>query len=130
MEKFLIIVRGIPGSGKSKFATQLAPNINICTADDFFMIDGKYCWKPNNVKKAHQWCQEKAETLMKKGSSPVVVANTSTTEKELQPYYDLAERYKYTVFSVIVENRHGGVNQHDVPEETLLKMRERFHIKL
>jgi hypothetical protein len=29
-----------------------------------------------------------------------------------------------------VENRHGGVNEHNVPEEVLTKMRERFEIKL
>ena len=130
MKKYLIIVRGIPGSGKNTFATQLAPDSNICTADDFHMKDGIYDWKPRNVKKAHEWCQSKAESLMKRGSTPVVIANTSTTLKELQPYYDLAKRYGYQVFSVIVENRHGGVNVHDVPEETLQKMLERFDIKL
>jgi len=31
---------------------------------------------------------------------------------------------------VIVENRHGGENEHDVPEETLKKMLDRFSIKL
>jgi hypothetical protein len=34
------------------------------------------------------------------------------------------------VFSVIVENRHGGVNVHNVPEYTLKAMEERFDIKL
>jgi hypothetical protein len=46
------------------------------------------------------------------------------------PYYDLAKKHGYRVFSVIVENRHEGVNSHDVPEETLQKMRSRFDIKL
>ena len=60
----------------------------------------------------------------------IVVANTSTTVKELKPYYDLAEKYDYAVFSVIIENRHDGVNEHNVPEETLVNMRKRFDIKL
>jgi hypothetical protein len=59
-----------------------------------------------------------------------VVSNTLTTEKELKPYYELAEKYNYTVFSLIVENRHGGTNVHNVPEETLDKMEKRFSIKL
>jgi hypothetical protein len=42
----------------------------------------------------------------------------------------MAELNEYRVFSIIVENRHGGVNEHNVPEEVLTKMRERFEIKL
>jgi hypothetical protein len=48
----------------------------------------------------------------------------------MQPYYDLAEKYGYRVYSLIVENRHGGVNEHGVPEEKLEQMKQRFEIKL
>jgi hypothetical protein len=60
----------------------------------------------------------------------IVVSNTSTTEKELQPYLDLANEYGYKVVSLIVENRHGNSNVHSVPQETLQKMKDRFQIKL
>ena len=130
MTKYLFIVRGIPGSGKSTLAEQLAPTVQICTADDYHMKDGEYDWKPQNVKKAHKWCQDKASELMKRGLTPVVIANTSTTLKEMQPYYDLAEKRGYQVHSIIVENRHNGLNIHKVPEETLEKMKNRFEIQL
>jgi len=130
MKKYLFIVRGIPGSGKTSLAELLAPSMNICTADDYHMKDGKYDWIPENVGKAHTWCQSKAERLMEENMTPVVIANTSTTVKEMQPYYDLAERFGYQVYSIIVENRHNGVNVHEVPEETLEKMKTRFDIKL
>jgi hypothetical protein len=42
----------------------------------------------------------------------------------------MADRYDYKVFSIVVENRHGGVNEHNVPEEVLTKMRERFEVNL
>jgi hypothetical protein len=45
-------------------------------------------------------------------------------------YYEMAERYNYRVFSVIVENRHGNINVHDVPEEKVKQMTERFEISL
>jgi hypothetical protein len=48
----------------------------------------------------------------------------------MEAYYKLAERYGYKVFSIIVENRHDGVNQHGVPDDKLQQMRERFEIKL
>jgi len=48
----------------------------------------------------------------------------------MEAYYLLAQELGYTVFSLIVENRHGGVNEHGVPEEKLEQMRNRFEIKL
>ncbi len=60
----------------------------------------------------------------------IAVSNTFTQEWEMQPYFDLAAKYGYAVFTVIVENRHGGVNQHGVPDEVLTKMKDRFEIKL
>jgi hypothetical protein len=59
-----------------------------------------------------------------------VVSNTFTQEWEMQPYFDMAENFDYKVFSVIVENRHGGINQHGVPEDKIELMRNRFEIKL
>jgi hypothetical protein len=48
----------------------------------------------------------------------------------MRPYFDLAEKYGYKVYSLIVENRHGGVNEHGVPEDKLELMRKRFEISL
>jgi hypothetical protein len=48
----------------------------------------------------------------------------------MKPYMDMAKDWGYTVFSIIVENRHGGVNQHGVPDEKLQQMNDRFEIKL
>ena len=129
MEKIIYILRGIPGSGKSTVAESLMTKA-ICTADDYHVRDGEYNWKPENIKKAHEWCQRKCKRFMKANAERIVVANTSTTEKELEPYMRLAHIHGYLVFSLIVENRHGGKNGHDVPEETLNKMRGRFNIEL
>ncbi|HPI81970.1 MAG TPA: hypothetical protein PK122_01945 [Candidatus Paceibacterota bacterium] len=67
---------------------------------------------------------------MKAGIETVIVANTSTTEDEIRPYIMIAKNYGYRVFSIVVENRHGGVNEHNVPESSLEKMKNRFSIKL
>jgi len=129
MEKTLIIVRGIPGSGKSTFAGLLGRA--ICTADDFHTDRaGNYKWHPANISKAHEWCQRKCKRFMKTGIERIIVANTSTTEKEFKPYMNMAKHYGYKVFTVVVENRHGGINSHGVPAETLEKMTNRFEIKL
>lgn len=129
MEKNLVIVRGIPGCGKTTFAKLLGRA--ICTADDWHTDrEGNYNWKPENVAKAHEWCKRKCKRFMKAGISTVIVANTSTQEKEFVPYIMMAKNYGYKIHTVIVENRHGGVNEHGVPDETIKKMTDRFEIKL
>jgi predicted kinase len=138
MKKHLIILRGISGCGKSTVAEMLQGygdmdsilNAKICCADDFFMKDGEYKFNANALGIAHKLCFEKCENAMIAGEARVIVANTSTTDKELKPYIDLAEKYGYMVFSLIVENRHGGSNVHNVPETSLTRMLERFSIKL
>jgi predicted kinase len=133
MEKMLYIVRGIPGSGKSTFAKNLVGEKDYChkEADMFFVDrDGNYNFEPSKIKDAHQWCQEEMDFLMRLEHSPVVVSNTFTQEWELQPYYELAIKYGYYVTSIIVENRHGSVNEHGVPEDKIELMRNRFEIKL
>lgn len=128
-DRDMVIIRGIPGSGKNTLADLIGRA--VCCADDFHTDrDGNYNWKPENVGRAHNWCQRKCERFLKNGITPTIIANTTTTERELKPYLDLAKKYGYRAFSVIVENRHGGVNTHDVPEETLNKMENRFNVKL
>jgi hypothetical protein len=63
-------------------------------------------------------------------NNTIVVSNTFTQEWEMKPYFDMAETYGYRVFSLIVENRHGGVNQHGVPQDKLEIMKNRFETKL
>jgi predicted kinase len=128
MEKVLIIVRGLPGSGKSAFAKLLGRA--VCCADDYFTRKGKYTWSSLTIGTAHYWCRRKCSRFMQAGISPVIVANTSTIEKEFQSYIDMANIFGYKVFSIVVENRHNGMNSHNVPEEALEKMRKRFEIKL
>jgi phenolic acid decarboxylase len=60
----------------------------------------------------------------------IVVSNTFTQEWEMEPYFQMASTFDYKVFSIIVENRHGGVNQHGVPEDKIQIMKDRFEVKL
>lgn len=120
MSKTLYILRAVSGAGKSTLATQLCelPNTIALAADDYhYMVgNGKYDWKPENMHKAHQWCQDSVEGGMQHGFN-IVVHNTNTTEKEIKPYLDLAEKYGYKVVSLIVENRHGNGSVHNVPQD-------------
>jgi predicted kinase len=133
MEKILFIVRGLPGSGKSTFAKTLGGK--HFETDNFFMVDGEYKFDVTKLKAAHEWCQNSVNTAMILNittdlNNTIVVSNTFTQEWEMKPYFDMAETYGYRVFSLIVENRHGGVNQHGVPQDKLEIMKNRFETKL
>ena len=126
--KILYIVRGIPGSGKSTFANSL--DCPVFEADMYFMNDGEYKFEADKLKLAHNWCKLRVEHSMEDDFQKIAVSNTFIQEWEMEAYYEMAKQYGYTVFSVIIENRHGGINQHGVPEDKLQMMKDRFEIKL
>ena len=51
-------------------------------------------------------------------------------DEEMEPYFDLAKEYGYRVYSLVVENRHGGKNIHNVPKEKIEEMEGRFSVKI
>ena len=126
--KELFLLRGLPGSGKTTLAESLGGS--HMEADKYFTYDGKYEFDVTKLKDAHDWCQNAVRVFMENKSKRVVVSNTFTQEWEMLPYYDLAKKYGYRVHSLIVENRHGGVNEHGVPEDKLKLMKNRFEVKL
>ena len=135
MNKNLYLLRGIPGAGKSTLAKQLGDS--HFETDGFFMVDGEYKFDPTKLRKAHEWCQSQVELAMIQNhitygldSSDIVVSNTFTQAWEMDAYYELAKQYGYMVFTVIVENRHGGINQHRVPADKIQAMKDRFEVKL
>ena len=139
MEKTLYIVRGLPGSGKSTFAKKLVgSDFLVCEADKYFIdpVTEEYKFDVSLLKRAHEWCQTQVERYMKDSLvndqfyREIAVSNTFTQEWEMKPYFELAEKYGYTVFVTIVENRHGGKNVHGVPDDKLEIMRNRFEFKL
>lgn len=127
--KELFLLRGLPGSGKSTIAKSIS-DVHY-EADMYFVdADGNYDFNATLLKDAHNWCQLMTETAMNYNTPKIVVSNTFTQEWEMSAYREMAEAHGYTVYSIIVENRHEGVNTHGVPEESLSRMKQRFEIKL
>lgn len=127
--KTLILVRGLPGAGKTTFGEYIAGNgVQVYSADDFFEVGGEYIFDASKLSDAHAYCKDRTLLAMLTGNETIIVANTFTTQKEMQPYLDMAETHGYRVFSVIVENRHGNASIHNVPNQTVEKMKARFEI--
>ena len=135
MMRNLYLLRGLPGSGKSTLARFVGDA--FVEADMFFLKNGKYEFDGSKIRDAHAWCQSTVREWMQMNAdtygleySEIAVSNTFTQEWEMEAYYNLAKEFNYKVFSIIVENRHDGVNSHGVPEEKLEQMKNRFEIKL
>ena len=132
----LILLRGIPGSGKTTLGNAILftnqSNIQDVLSSDNFFINEKeeYVFDFSKLKEAHNDCQVKCAERMRNEFSKIVVANTFTQEWEMEPYFIMAERYNYRIHTVIVENRHGSKNVHNVPEEKIEQMIKRFDVKL
>lgn len=132
----MILMRGLPGSGKSYRAKELAgENGVVLSTDDFFMVDGQYKFAPKFLPAAHAWNQQNADLIMASKVETVVIDNTNTQLWEMRPYVELATKHGYDI-----EIRHSCTpwatdaeecfkrNTHGVPLEAIKRMRDRYQV--
>lgn len=118
----LILIRGLPGSGKSTQAKQLK-NFTHVEADMFFELQGKYKFDPTKIKEAHAWCQNKTKLALAEGKD-VVVSNTFTQHWEMEKYKQFAQEFKAEL--EIVTATGNWPNVHGVPETKIQEMKLRW----
>lgn len=118
-DRKLVIVRGLPGSGKSTFAKRLG--ILHFEADMWFDTHGGF--DKNKLKDARTWCYERVSQELHNGNH-VVVSNTFTQAWEMQKYLQLAEDLGIEVKILTMDGNYKSI--HGVPEETVRLMRDRF----
>lgn len=131
--KELVIVRGVPGCGKTTFAEMVAgSNGEVFETDDYFVTErGGYDFDPSKLPQAHEWCRDRVESAMRdRGVQRIVLSNTSTQVWEFLPYVRMAAENGYRVHSVVKENRHRGESTHGVPDSACSKMENRFNVRL
>lgn len=118
----LVIIRGLPGSGKSTMAAGLE-GFKHYETDMYFMRDGAYHYDKDEVQEAHAWCQMQVYSALDDGND-VVVSNTFTRRWEMQPYEELAQRFGAVVLVVALTGQY--TNVHGVPDEVIERMRARW----
>ena len=145
----LILVRGLPGSGKTRLASIIASlsipecpiSVSTFATDDFFMANGEYKFNQGKLSDYHIRNQNAVEKQMQDAiesgahfnlpvNDLIIVHNTFTQDWEMEAYYELADTYGYTVTSIIVENHHNGKSIHNVPYDSIVHMKDRFEITL
>jgi len=132
--KNLILLRGLPGSGKSTLARVLSEDgkYSIFSVDDYFTNSqtGEYAFDFKNNHLAYKLCEENTIQSMVNNELKIFVHNTFTMDWELETYFKLAAKYDYILFIVTVENYHQSGNVHEVSNEQLQKMAEKYKVKL
>lgn len=118
----LVLVRGLPGSGKSTFARTIAGQRDWRTVevDTFFYENGLYQFDAKRLPVAHQWCLDAARELLRDDYS-VVVSNTFVNRWEMAPYIKLASELDARL--TVVEMCTQYTNVHGVPDSVIERMR-------
>ena len=120
----LLLIRGLPGSGKSTMAKEYAKAGYVhCEADQYFEVNGQYRFDASKLSAAHADCLQRAIAALDAGY-PVVVANTFTRRWEMEPYVKAAKIRGVNVR--IVEATGNWPNVHGVPEYAVERMRARW----
>ena len=132
----LILIRGLPGSGKTTLAELVADT--VLSADQFFVdSDGSYNFDESKIAEAHQWCIDTARRYMTPDwvghrKVTIAVANTFTQQWEMAPYISMALElgYRITVVSLFDNGMSDEElferNTHDVPIDVIRDMRKDY----
>ena len=148
----LIILRGLPSSGKSTFADFIQEtsynagfSSTVCTTDDYpplydrtknpVQFNGATMDKDGvrMITKAHLWNQNRVKTLMQADEEcdVIIVANTNTQRWEMEPYLKLAKDNHYSVTILEVQSglsveKLANRNANGTPENVIARMRDGF----
>ena len=134
--KEVVIMRGLPGSGKSTFVEENFEDAYVCSADKFFIDNkGNYNFDVRRLSEAHQWCMEEFIDALFEKEELVVVDNTNMCNWEYTNYEVLAEHLGYNVrIIVMAAGLHDETtvttlakrNSHGVDAETIERMKGRY----
>lgn len=90
----VILLRGLPGAGKSTWVAANAPGAVVCSADSFlYEPDGTYNWSPTRLGMAHGRCMDAFQKALDDRQPLIVVDNCNLTNRDLRYYVEHAERH-------------------------------------
>ena len=126
----LILVRGVPGSGKTTFANRLFSRCptSIRTGrgivnwenDMFFMKNGKYEWSRERLPDAIEWCNSHVVQSLMRGAT-VIVSNTFIKHVHMCELINAADALGIHQVVFRMTGKHKDI--HNVPKDIVENMR-------
>ncbi|CAD6201428.1 GSCOCG00000228001-RA-CDS [Cotesia congregata] len=141
-DKIIVLMRGLPGSGKSTEARNLIsttlakdPSIYVFSTDDFFQLHnrGVYTYDPTKLSEAHSRNHSRVSNAMISGRTPIIIDNTNLQIWEMRPYVIMAADNGYIIEVLETNtswadnvNELARKNTHGVPKEKIRIMLDRY----
>ncbi len=104
----LVILKGLPGIGKSSFAkrmvelnAQYEQDIKIFEADDFFMEEGNYVFKKELLTAAHASCEVRVAEAMRLRTKLIINSNNNIRSTNFEVYRKLFVENGYDKLIII-----------------------------
>lgn len=132
--KLLVIVRAIPGRGKSTWIEKNYPDAAICSADLFFTDkDGNYNFDPSLIGAAHNFCMEEFLYAVEREEPVIVIDNTNCCLWEYAKFKIAARLFGYEVkvVELVTDTKEQALEcarrgTHGVPEHIVLALFDLF----
>lgn len=120
----LIIIRGLPGSGKSFMAKNQFPGHLHYEPDHLFCDShGRYRYEHQLWEDACLWVQNMTDSALSRGED-VVVSDVFPKFTDLDPYHKIANAHGAQVKIITVNDNYK--NTHDIPLFVLKRMKDSF----
>jgi predicted kinase len=122
--KTVIILRGLPGSGKSTVGELFESHYNV-SMDHFWTKDGEeYAFDYSRLAEAIEWTQQRFLTFLRSGPPDlIIVDNVSYAKEHFQFFIDEAKKHDAVVHVVHVERPLDELNSlHDIPRGKVMVM--------
>ncbi|CAH2084872.1 unnamed protein product [Euphydryas editha] len=127
--RVLVIMRGLPGSGKSYLARKIVDAMfseqsqknytaHIFSTDDYFMRNNHYEFDKSKLSEYHERNERKTRNCMIQGVSPVIIDNTNVELWEMKPYVSEGVKNGYIV-EVVEPNTSWARNPKQLCKNTL-----------
>ncbi|XP_015279685.1 PREDICTED: NEDD4-binding protein 2-like 2 [Gekko japonicus] len=139
-QKQLLILRGLPGSGKTTLSRILLGHSHdgiVFSTDDYFCQQDGWSYDVGQLGAAHDWNQKRAKQAMDQGRSPIIIDNTNTQAWEMKPYVEAALEKCYRVefhepdtWWKFNPEELEKKNKHGVSREKIIQMLERYEYQI